>query len=455
MQEIKNKGRRFLLLVLTVFFSAGIYAQTGNWREMYKVKKKDTQYSISKQYGITVEELKAANPEMAAEDYKLKKGDFIFIPFPSNEANGKENASEAWKVDANDVRNRAVRVGVMLPLHNVDGDGRRMTEYYRGILMACDSLKRKGISTEVYAWNVNVDADIRTTLIEENAAKCDIIFGPLYTKQVAALGDFCRKNDIKMVIPFSISGNDVARNTSIFQVYQPQDSLYAATVDALVERFPDGHLVIVDCNDSTSKKGVFTSMLRKKIEAEGKSYNLTSLATPDDAFAKAFQKGKTNVVVLNTGRSPELNATFAKLDRLTSANPDLKIAMMGYTEWLMYQKVYMKYYHKYNAYIPSTFYYNAQSADTQRMEQNYKLWFKEDMQAALPRFAITGYDQARFFIEGLCTKGKAFDGTAGSSTYRPLQTALKFKRIENGGLQNKTFMLVHYAGGDLLEAISY
>ena len=31
-----------------------------------------------------------------------------------------------------DVRKREVRVGIMLPLHNVDGDGNRMVEFYRG-----------------------------------------------------------------------------------------------------------------------------------------------------------------------------------------------------------------------------------------------------------------------------------------------------------------------------------
>ena len=36
------------------------------------------------------------------------------------------------------VFSQTVNVGVMLPLHDVDGDGRRMVEYYRGILMAVD-----------------------------------------------------------------------------------------------------------------------------------------------------------------------------------------------------------------------------------------------------------------------------------------------------------------------------
>ena len=75
----------------------------------------------------------------------------------------------------------SVRVGVMLPLHNNDGDGKRMVEYYRGILMALNQLKAEGITTDVHAWNVPKDADIRTTLLDKNASALDIIFVPLYS----------------------------------------------------------------------------------------------------------------------------------------------------------------------------------------------------------------------------------------------------------------------------------
>ena len=64
---------RFFLLsmVLTVAVDT-VVAQSNRWRDMHKVKKKETLYSISRDYGITLEELIQANPEMASPDYKLK-----------------------------------------------------------------------------------------------------------------------------------------------------------------------------------------------------------------------------------------------------------------------------------------------------------------------------------------------------------------------------------------------
>ena len=244
---------RYLLLVLGLMLSSVMLAQSIKWRDIYTVKKKDTIFSIAKKYGLSLPELMDANPEMKQEGYVLKKGDTLFIPYEKNTqvtqtvAAGK-NLKAAQQVTTAQTAS-TVKVGVMLPLHDVDGDGRRMVEYYRGILMACETLKQKGISTDIHAWNVPIDADIRTTLLQEGANKCDVIFGPLYSKQVSALAGFCKTYGIKMVIPFSITGDDVERNKEIFQVYQSPEQLNEATIQAFLKRFPSAHPIFVDCNE--------------------------------------------------------------------------------------------------------------------------------------------------------------------------------------------------------------
>ena len=445
---------RHIALTITCVLSLSITAQTTQWRDIYKAKKKDTVFGIAKKYGITVEELEASNPEMKKEGYKLKKGDFVFIPFEKKAE--ETDAAQQQKVVRTDVRQRAIRVGVMLPLHDVDGDGRRMVEYYRGMLMACDSLRKSGISTDIRAWNVPIDADIRETLLQNGANECDIIFGPLYTKHVKTLAEFCKTYDIKMVIPFSISGNDVEQYAQIFQIYQSPDRQNQDAVNAYLERFPQYHTVFIDCNDSTSRKGNFTAGLRKQLDEKGRTYNITSLKTADDLFQKAFSRTKTNVVVLNTGRSPELNQVLSRLDHLRQRDAGIAIALFGYTDWLMYTKVYSDYFYKYDTYIPTNFFYNARSKATQQLEQSYKKWFRQDMQYALPRFAITGYDQTQYFLRGLHQYGTDFRGLKEQRVYNALQTPLHFKEAAaGGGMRNAQFMLIHYKPEKTLEAINY
>jgi len=445
---MKQLLNRIMLIAVLFLCCAVAQAQVQQWQEIYKVKKKDTLYGIATRYGITVDELVKANSDGSTTDFVLKKGMKLLIPVH------KETTVKPAKAAVEGIS--TVKVGVMLPLHGNDGDGKRMIEYYRGILMALDSLKHDGFSTEVYAWNVPQNADIRQTLLEENASKCDVIFGPLYTAQVEPLATFCKSYGIKMVIPFSIESNAVETNSQIFRIYQSNAVIESRSVEALIERFPDSHVVIVDGNDSTSHKASFTRQLRKKLEEKGIDYSLTSLSTPSADFAKAFRMGRNNVVVLNTGRSPQLNTLCARLNALVSVNEKLQVTLFGYTEWLMYTKNYRQLFHKYNAYIPTYFYYNAYSSATTAMENAYRRWFHSDMQKALPRFAITGYDHAEFFVRGLHKYGRSFDGTQTVDGPSPIQTQLKFRKIaDGGGMQCTSFMLMHYAANNQIEAVIY
>ena len=449
---------KYSLIVALLCCASVAGAQTQNYREMHKVKKGETVFGIAKKYDITIEELVKANPDMNAVGYELKKGDYIFIPYPEGKQPGKAVTAakpSAGKTQVMAKQNNAIRVGVMLPLHNVDGDGRRMLEYYRGLLMGCDKLKKEGMNIEVNAWNVAIDADINTILAKNGADKCNVIFGPLYSKQVPALSAFARKNGIKLVIPFSITGNDVASNPNIFQVYQSPEQFYSEVARQFVGRFTSQHVVVVDCNDRTSDKGVFTFTLREALSKKGLTYTITNVTNSAENFAKAFSRTKQNIVVLNTARSPELNAVIAKLDQLKASVPGINISLFGYTEWLMYAKYNMDKFCKYDTYVPTHFYYNPLSSATKAFTDDYMKKFDQSLMDYMPRFAITGYDHAMFFIKGIKEQGNNFSGAEADKN--ALQTPMHFKRVggQNGGLQNVSVSFVHYNTNHSISIINY
>ncbi|RRC99141.1 LysM peptidoglycan-binding domain-containing protein [Prevotella sp. OH937_COT-195] len=442
-----------MLAFFMVFYSAD--AQVTKWKDMHKVVKGETIYGISRKYGITEEQLRTANPEMNTPGYKLKKGNFIFIPY----ATEAEAVAAADKVvtrgnEKADVRKRAIRMGVMLPLHNVDGDGRRMVEYYRGLLLACDQMKREGISVDVYAWNVDINADIRMTLLNKGAEKCDIIFGPLYTKQVKPLVDFASKYGIKVVIPFSIESDAVKNYPNVFQIYQNPSFLNQEITTQFVKRFESSHPIFIDCNDPASTKGNFTTLLRKELDTRKIAYNITNINSEWKNFARSFLSNKHNVVVLNSEKSPCLNRVIMRIDSLRAANPQLQITLFGYTEWLMYAKYNIDKYCMFDTYIPAHFYYNSVSQATNALERTYKQWFRTDMQDYLPRFAITGYDHGTFFLRGLHREGSKFAGVTADKT--ALQTRLHFRRVGKiGGYQNTSFLFIHYNKNHSVSTINF
>ena len=454
--------RYFMLLVLFCFTAETALAQVQNYKEMHKVKRKETIFGIARENGLTVQELINANPEMNTPGYELKKGDFIKIPFPSTDPNATSASSTQEismptkpQVVETDMRQREIRVGIMLPLHNINGDGKRMVEYYRGILMACDSLRANGISTDIRAWNVAEDTDINEVLQDPQAANRDLIIGPLYSKQVKALGDFAREHNIRVLIPFSINTPEIFTNAMLFQVYQNGNVLNDGYVFRFYERYKNYHTVIIDCNDTTSTKGGFTSALRKKLELEGKKYSLTNLRSGESQFQKLFSTTEPNVVVLNTSRLQELNVAFAKLNGMVMSRSQIQVAVFGYPEWLMYTSRHLDNFYKFDVCIPSTYYMNPVSSRTARFKQKYRWNFHQDMQNYHQRYAVTGFDHAYFFIKGLHMYGQNFTGASGMVGYSPYQTPLHFERLSGGGLQNRARLFVHYTKDQRIETINF
>ena len=452
---------RYLLLgIILSCVADATMAQTKSGGEIHKVKKKETIFGIARQYGLTIQDLMDANPEMNTPGYELKKGSYIIIP---SKAQGAQEAKPKpvelpVTVNRQPATSRIdgpIKLGVMLPLHDVNGDGRRMVEYYRGILMACDSLKKIGISVDVHAWNTPDDEDIAPVLKDKAAQQCDLIIGPLYSKQMAKLSQFVTENDIRLVIPFSINAPELLTNHNIFQIYQEPNNFNELVIAQFMQRFSDYRPVFIDCNDSTSTKGAFTSGLRRQLETRGIAYGITNLKSPETAFANAFSKTQRNIVILNTGRSPELNVAIAKLNGLTTSQPEVKVTLFGYTDWMMYTQYQLDNFYKYDVYIPAAFHYNPLTSKTQRIQLKYRWNFHQDMMDALPRFAITGFDHAMFFLQGFHRYGKGFIGSSGLQDYEPVQTPLKFERIGNGGLRNRSLVFVHYLPEHRLETITF
>ena len=132
-------------------------------RDMHKVKRKETVFSISREYGISEAELIAANPELKGEN-KIKKGTFLCIPYPkaqteqSAQLQATPTNSELFRENRKETeRFSTIKAAVILPF--LDGvsksESSRMVEYYEGLLMAVDSLKRTGTSIDLYTYNEN------------------------------------------------------------------------------------------------------------------------------------------------------------------------------------------------------------------------------------------------------------------------------------------------------------
>ena len=124
---------RFFIVFILMTVCTAMYAQDAKFRTQHKVEKSETVFGIAKKYGITIKDLIEANPHMNDAGYELKYGETLNIPFPkgqqpNNAANNTTTTpattptTQPVQTDISGPKN--IKVGVMLPLHDNDGDGR-------------------------------------------------------------------------------------------------------------------------------------------------------------------------------------------------------------------------------------------------------------------------------------------------------------------------------------------
>ena len=452
---------RNIIITLLLALPLSALAQSSNqWRDIHKVKRHETVFGIARNYDITIDELLDANPEMREKGYELKKGDQIFIPYSKNSKPAVQSKTENTKQkEVAPAGPGVVRVGVMLPFLDHSSEGTRMVEYYRGVRAALDTLSKEGIKTEVNLWNINKDSVLTKVLAHNpSIAKQNIILGPLYTSQVHTLAEFCRKNNVALVMPFSIDADDATTNPNVFQIYQSDSQLAGRSIGAFIERFATTHRpIFVNTNTPQDGKYAFTKALRETLQSRGIKEELTDINTPLREFAKHFSQTQPNVIILNSAAYKPLERLFEKLDSLKKIDPSLIISTYGYNEWFIYQPNLEKDYFKYNVHIPTTYYFSRTSDRVEDFERDYKNRYGQGMNPdCLPRMALLGYDHTMYFVRGMSKYGRSYVGNEKQNTgFKPLQSRLEFKRLGKGGYQNTNFQIIRFKTDGTMDSLTY
>lgn len=452
---------RNIIITLLLALPLSALAQSSNqWRDIHKVKRHETVFGIARNYDITIDELLDANPEMREKGYELKKGDQIFIPYSKNSKPAVQSKTENTKQkEVAPAGPSVVRVGVMLPFLDHSSEGTRMVEYYRGVRAALDTLSKEGIKTEVNLWNINKDSVLTKVLAHNpSIAKQNIILGPLYTSQVHTLAEFCRKNNVALVMPFSIDADDATTNPNVFQIYQSDSQLAGRSIGAFIERFAKTHRpIFVNTNTPQDGKYAFTKALRETLQSRGIKEELTDINTPLREFAKHFSQTQPNVIILNSAAYKPLERLFEKLDSLKKIDPSLIISTYGYNEWFIYQPNLEKDYFKYNVHIPTTYYFSRTSDRVEDFERDYKNRYGQGMNPdCLPRMALLGYDHTMYFVRGISKYGRSYVGNEKQNTgFKPLQGRLEFKRLGKGGYQNTNFQIIRFKTDGTMDSLTY
>lgn len=430
------------------------------WREMHKVERKETIYSIAKEYDITEEELLAANPEIKKK--KLKRGSFLFIPYKKAESEKKETVLPAVAptneelFSQNAVQKtsyRTIKAAVMLPFMSSEtlqrDEQTRMIEYYEGFLMAIDSLKRQGISIDLHTYDTKGrTATINNILAKKEMKDMDIIFGPSHNKNITTLAEFANKHKIRLVVPFAPKVEDVFNNPQVYQVNTPQSYLYSEVYEHFIRKFSDRHIIFLNAGNVEQEKLEFINGMKNELRDNGiqfRDLTLSDEVDPNQVIA-TMDTLTNNIFIPTSGKNLALVKILPRITQVLHEHPHFQIQLFGYPEWQTYTQDHLASFYELDTYFYSSFYTNNLFQEAVHFTNSYRRWYSKDMANIFPKYGMLGFDTGYFFLKGLATEGNKLEDHLSRVKVTPIQTGFKFERVNNwGGFINRKVFFVHFS----------
>ena len=420
-------------------------------KEMHKVKRKETIFSVSREYGISEQELINANPELKKG---MKKGQYLCIPYPSATTMQPTTPKEdpyAIPPSNNELFRKSkeapqaistIKAALLLPFQ----EDKRMVEYYEGFLMAVDSLKRTGTSIDLYVYDCGKDVSTLNTILAKNEMKnMNVIFGPMHQQQIKPLSTFAEKNDIRLVIPFSSKGEEVFNNPAIYQINTPQSYLYSEVYEHFTRQFPNAHVIFIEPTSEDKEKAEFISGMKQELKSKGMSMKTVNENATKDMLKEALRSDKDNIFIPTSGKNVMLIKILPQLILLVRDTPEQNIHLFGYPEWQTYTRDHLESFFELDTYFYSSFYTNTLFPAAIQFTNNYHKWYSKDLVSKFPSYGMLGFDTGFFFLKGLSRYGSELENNLPKMNLTPIQTGFKFERVNNwGGFINKKVFFIHF-----------
>ncbi len=224
----------------------------------YEVKPKQTEYSLTRNLGISYVQLIALNPDLKAG---LKAGMVLKIPKSKQDGLEVKNSLILDKInllDSINVLNRPKLI-FLLPFRVNSMDLSNKEEavetianrtstrvslgLYTGALIALDSIKNLGVSVDVHTYDTQLDINaVKEILSKEQLNSVSAIIGPLDSKSLNEVAVRAASYQVPVIAPVT-SNSDISLNNVYFTI--PTDKVLRVKMLDYMEKVHTNQNIII------------------------------------------------------------------------------------------------------------------------------------------------------------------------------------------------------------------
>ena len=420
-------------------------------KKTHTVKWYETLDDIAAKYGVTAEEIIAANH---LEGRKIKSRMKLMIPEPGEinvVANTEETADVQTDITADNItetdevkeeapervwepviRKEKVSAALLLPFKATGTSGSRSNmDFYSGVLLAVNDLASSGTSIDLSVIDI---ADNKSAISGSVLNDNDIVIGPVSTRDLSDI--FSTGGDEVMVVsPLDPKAESlVAVNANMIQAPTPHKIQYDDLTAWMKEETTAEDRVIF-ITEKGARQTEATFQMKQSIDSSGLAYSAFSYSILEGrSIEKPLKDLMTttgaNRVLIASESEAFVNDVVRNLNMMI--HQKYNVVLYGASKIRSFETIEVENFHKTNMRVSLTYFTDYNDPRVKSFLLKYRALFNTEPS----QFAYQGYDIASYFIE-MCSKyGKNWPEHMSEEAKSMLQSSFKCMKSGDGGYVN-------------------
>ena len=356
--------------------------------------------------------------------------------------------------------NGRIDIAVMLPFmlekHAPTKQALLYTDFYKGLLMAVDTLRSSDTPIHIHTYDTAADLDkVNEILARPEMLDMDVIIAPEDSAQIEAIAEFADGTDAAVINLFAVKNNSYRQHPCLINANIPHEMMYDKAITNFIQRF-DGYTPVLLINgEGDGDKKAFVDTMRERLAADNIDYReVTYSGSLRDADVAWMEPDGKYVFVPSSGSRAELLRLLPTMldKRASMAAPD-NVRLFGYPEWVILRGDVANKLHQMNAVIYSRFVADSDNYRTRNLERRFQEWYGNAMTPTAPMQGTLGYDTGMWIIKAL-TSTPGEDLTGKNFVYHGLQSG--FDLLQNSdmeGMVNESLYFIYFLPDGELDKI--